>query len=116
MSKTRWAEAHNILCVRLDTLGDVIMTGPAIRALKELGQGPRITLLTSRIGSEAAHLMPDIDQVISYDAPWMNTCRHKDDGPYHDHSLIDRLRDERFDAAVIFTVYSQNPLAAAFLC
>jgi lipopolysaccharide heptosyltransferase II len=111
----RWADAHNILCIRLDTLGDVIMTGPAIRALKELGQGPRITLLTSRIGSEPARLMPDIDQVISYDAPWMNTW-HQNDGAADDHSLIDRLRNEHFDAAVIFTVYSQNPLPAAFLC
>jgi lipopolysaccharide heptosyltransferase II len=30
--------------------------------------------------------------------------------------MIERLAAERFDAAVIFTVYSQNPLPAALLC
>ena len=33
-----------------------------------------------------------------------------------DHALIRRLHDARFDAAAIFTVYSQNPLPAATLC
>ncbi len=31
-------------------------------------------------------------------------------------ALAERLLDELFDAAVIFTVYSQNPLPAAFVC
>jgi lipopolysaccharide heptosyltransferase II len=30
--------------------------------------------------------------------------------------MLDRLRSEHFDAAIIFTVYSQNPLAAALFC
>ena len=30
-----WEDARNLLCVRLDSLGDVLMTTPAIRALKE---------------------------------------------------------------------------------
>jgi lipopolysaccharide heptosyltransferase II len=33
-----------------------------------------------------------------------------------DRALIDQLRDRRFDAAVVFTVYSQSPLPAALLC
>ena len=32
-----WEDARNLLCVRLDSLGDVLMTTPAIRALKEMG-------------------------------------------------------------------------------
>jgi ADP-heptose:LPS heptosyltransferase len=30
--------------------------------------------------------------------------------------MIEQLRQQQFDAAVIFTVYSQNPLPSAFLC
>src|SRR5437763_12559063 len=30
--------------------------------------------------------------------------------------MIERLRAQKFDAAVIFTVYSQNPLPSALLC
>ncbi|MEA2526912.1 MAG: hypothetical protein QOF73_4139, partial [Thermomicrobiales bacterium] len=30
-----WLEARNLLAVRLDNAGDVIMLGPALRAVKE---------------------------------------------------------------------------------
>jgi lipopolysaccharide heptosyltransferase II len=33
-----------------------------------------------------------------------------------DRDFLDRLRHKQFDAAVIFTVYSQNPLPAALMC
>ena len=33
-----------------------------------------------------------------------------------DRAAIEQLRDGRFDAAVIFTVFSQSPLPAALLC
>jgi lipopolysaccharide heptosyltransferase II len=36
--------------------------------------------------------------------------------PSRDREMIAALRSRRFDAAVIFTVYSQNPLASAMLC
>ncbi len=49
-----WADAKRLLCVRLDTMGDVLMTGPALRALRESAPGRRITLLTSAAGAAAA--------------------------------------------------------------
>jgi lipopolysaccharide heptosyltransferase II len=36
--------------------------------------------------------------------------------PRCDEAILQRLKAERFDAAVVFTVYSQNPLPAAYLC
>jgi lipopolysaccharide heptosyltransferase II len=36
--------------------------------------------------------------------------------PGEDLAMVERLRGERFDAAVIFTVFSQSPLPAALLC
>jgi lipopolysaccharide heptosyltransferase II len=110
-----WRRARRILCVRLDQLGDVLMTTPAIRALKESGSGPRITLLTSSGGAAVARLVPEIDDVLIYDSPWMKaTAPRADTGP--DFAMIERLRAGSFDAAAIFTVYSQNPLPAAMLC
>lgn len=113
----RWAAARNILCVRLDSIGDVLMTGPAMRALRG---GPeaserRITLLTSKSGAEVARLMPEVDECIVYDAPWLKASERRTDAA-RDREMIDRLRERRFDAAVIFTVYSQNPLPSALLC
>jgi lipopolysaccharide heptosyltransferase II len=110
-----WNRAANVLCVRLDSLGDVLMTTPAVRALKESHPGRRITLLTSPSGAEVASLVPEIDKILVYDAPWMKaTAPRTNSGP--DHTLADLLRRLRFEGAVIFTVYSQNPLPAAFLC
>jgi ADP-heptose:LPS heptosyltransferase len=103
----------NILCIRADNMGDVIMSGPALRALKE-SFPCHITLLTSRMGSLITSFIPGIDEVLVADLPWVRTeslpsaesCRQ----------LIGQLRSLKFDLAVIFTVYSQSPLPAAMLC
>ena len=109
-----WESAGRLLCVRLDSLGDVLMTQPAIRALKGAVAGRRITLLTSPAGAEAARLVPEIDDVIVYEAPWMKATPPRP-SPAHDFAMIDRLRDGRFDGAVLFTVSTQDPLPAAML-
>lgn len=110
-----WAGAKRILCVRLDTLGDVLMTTPAIRALKRSSPGRDITLLTSSSGAEAGRLAPDVDQVLVYDAPWMKSMASAL-APQEDLKMVEALRHGAFDAAVIFTVYSQSALPAAMLC
>lgn len=109
-----WKKARKILCIRLDALGDVLMTTPAIRALKESQHGRKITLLTSPAGARAAPLIPEVDEVIVYEAPWMKASGLKinSNGEYR---LATQLSQEGFDAAVIFTVFSQNPLPAALL-
>ena len=110
-----WQRARNLLAVRLDAMGDVAMTTPALRALRESVPGRRITLLTSPSGVAAAALAPDVDDVIVYEAPWMKAsvpCER----PQADLAMIRRIAKGGFDAAVVFTVYSQNPLPAAWLC
>ena len=110
-----WQRAENVLCVRLDALGDVLMTTPALRALKQSRPGRRLTLLTSPAASALVPLVPEIDDGVIYDAPWMKaTPPRRDSRP--EFAAIERLRQRRFDAAVIFTVFSQNPLPAALLC
>lgn len=110
-----WNTVENVLCIRLDTIGDVLMTTPAIRALKKSHPHRRITLLTSSAGAATASLIPEVDEVIVYDAPWLKaTAPRVDSSPEYEMAL--RLRHLKFDAAVVFTVYSQNPLPAAFLC
>lgn len=110
-----WSRARRILCIRLDALGDVIMTGPALRALKESAPDRQISLLTSSSGAEAGRLMPFLEEVLLYEAPWMKAGDVRDSAAV-DRRLIAQLRAARLDAAIIFTVYSQNPLPAALLC
>jgi lipopolysaccharide heptosyltransferase II len=106
-------EVKRVLCLRLDNLGDVLMTTPALHALRAGGKR-HLTLLASTAGAALAPLLPDIDEVIIHDAPWVgNTAPH---APRNELLLRDQLSAGQFDAAVIFTVYSQNPLPAAMLC
>jgi lipopolysaccharide heptosyltransferase II len=105
-----WGAVRKLLCVRLDSIGDVLMTTPAIRACKE-SFDCRTVLLTSAAGMAAARLVPEIDAAIPFAAPWMKPLAAPRDEP-----ILQRLRDERFDAAVIFTVFSQSALPAAYLC
>jgi len=109
-----WRSARNVLCVRLDNLGDVLMTTPAMRALKATGDGRRITLLTSRSGGQAAPFIPGVDEVLTFDAPWVKHASTPP--PAATLEMCETLRAGKFDAAVIFTVYSQNPLPAAMVC
>jgi lipopolysaccharide heptosyltransferase II len=110
-----WSTAKHVLCVRLDTIGDVLMTGPALRALRESGARPRITLLTSAPGASVAALMPEVDEAIVYEAPWMKRGGDRAD-PAEDRAMIERLRARAFDAAAVFTVRTQSALPAALMC
>jgi lipopolysaccharide heptosyltransferase II len=114
MSADRWASARRILAVRLDALGDVLMTTPAMKALKESGAG-RLTLLTSSAGAAIAPLLPMVDETIVYDPPWMKATDARPNGAT-DRAMIQRIAAQSFDAAIIFTVYSQNSLPAALFC
>lgn len=110
-----WDDAKNILCIRLDSLGDVLMTTPAIRAIKESCPGRRITLLTSKSGEAIAYAIPEIDHIIVYDAPWLKaTSPRQNSQP--EFEMVEQLRRLKFDGVVIFTVFSQNPLPSALLC
>lgn len=110
----KWNDCRRWLAIRLDAMGDVLMTTPALRAIRESGSGRRVTLLTSPAGAMAARQVPEIDETIAYEAPWMKATSPRSEATA-DRALIKRLRREQFDAAVIFTVYSQNPLPAATL-
>jgi lipopolysaccharide heptosyltransferase II len=107
-------DAKRILCVRLDNLGDVLMTTPALHALRWASPQRHLTLLASRAGAAAARHLADVDDVIEYDAPWVKQNAPPDFR--NDLAMRDRLARGNFDAAVIFSVYSQNPLPAAMLC
>jgi lipopolysaccharide heptosyltransferase II len=110
----RWDKAGKILCVRLDSLGDVLMCTPAMRALRESRRGRTLTLLTSPSGAVAAPFIPELDDVIAYEAPWMKSSAVHDRAK--DLAFAAQLAQQGFDAAVIFTSYSQSALPAAFLC
>jgi len=108
----KWKTCKNILCIRADNMGDVIMSSPAFRALKETF-GCRITLLTSSMGSLITPFIKEIDETIVFDLPWIKTNNANETDECF--QLIEKLKTYQFEAAIIFTVYSQNPLPTALL-
>lgn len=112
-----WQSAQRILCIRLDNMGDVLMTTPALRALKAGRKDRHLTLLASPGGAAVARMIPEVDAVIPFEAPWMKgTGAERAVGVAQDNAIRTQLAAGAFDAAIIFTAYSQNPLPAAYLC
>ena len=109
-----WQDCKNILCFRPDNMGDVLMTSPAFRALKESVPDRKLTLLTSSAGAAIAPYIPEIDAVIPFDVPWVQPAKRqeRDELP----QLVRKLKEYAFDAAIIFNVQSQNPLPSALIC
>jgi len=113
-ARDAWRTAQNVLAVRLDGMGDLLMTTPALRALRDAVPGRRVTLLTSAPAAKVAHALPFITDVIAFAAPWMKHP-HDDAAAARTAALADDIRERRFDAAVVFTVFTQSALPAALL-
>ena len=112
-----WRRAQRLLAVRLDNLGGVLMTTPALAAVRQSVRGAQLTLLTSSAGAAVAGCVPEVDDVIVFDAPWVQHAdAEPDDTGQAEQRLVDTLRERRFDAAVIFTACTQSALPAAHLC
>jgi ADP-heptose:LPS heptosyltransferase len=110
--RSDWYECKHILCIRPDNLGDLLMSTPAIRALKETFLC-KITVLTSSAASSIAPMIREIDDVIVYDLPWVKHKRQCTSDDFD--AIVHELKERAFDACVLFTVYSQNPLPTVML-
>ncbi|WP_171037864.1 glycosyltransferase family 9 protein [Dyadobacter luticola] len=102
---------RNVLCIRADNMGDVLMSSPALCALKDTF-GSKITLLTSQAGSLVAPYLNCVDELIIAELPWVKSIA--EDAPDLQVLAAD-IASRNFDAAIIFTVYSQSSLPAAML-
>lgn len=110
-----WAAVRRLLVMRLDNIGDVIMAGPALRALKQNLPGVHLTFMASPAGSQAAALLPWIDDLLTWRVLWQDLGRLAFD-PEREWALVERLRQGRFDAAIVLTSFSQTPHPAGLVC
>jgi ADP-heptose:LPS heptosyltransferase len=102
----------NVLVARLDSAGDVLLAGPAVRAAA--ATGARVTMLVSSRGAPAARLLPGVAEVVVFDAPWVLA----DPGPLRTRDvvrLVARLRRLRLHTALVLTSFHQSPLPLALL-
>ena len=116
MIDERWQTVKKVLLVRLDNLGDVLLTTPAFHAVKAALPDASLTLLASHVGAQVAALNPDIDDVIVYAAPWMDPWSKLPQDSEREQRIIAELKARHFDGAIIFTSFHQSPLPSAYLC
>ena len=105
-----------VLVARLDSDGDVLVSGPAVRAAAAgwHGRPTEVTMLCGPAGRRAAALLPGVHRVLVWDCPWIAA----DPGPVRPDEvtgLVGGLAAQGFDAAVILTSFHQSCLPLALL-
>lgn len=100
-----------MLVARLDSAGDVLLCGPAIRAIAAKAE---VLLLSGPQGAAAAALLPGPVAVRTWWCPWIGEASRPVDA-----ELVDELRaivaEFSPDEAVILTSFHQSPLPLALL-
>lgn len=102
----------HVLVARLDNNGDVLLAGPAIRAIAAAAGS--VTLLCGPRGVDAAGLLPGVDEVVVFCAPWIDPEPRPVD-PLKLRVLVDDLQRRQIDQAVILTSFHQSPLPLALV-
>jgi ADP-heptose:LPS heptosyltransferase len=100
------------LVVRLDNAGDVLLAGPAVRAVA--AGNDLVTVLAGPHGASAARLLPGVDEVLVWRCPWIDpspepVTRHEVD------DLVETLAGRSVDRALVLTSFHQSPLPTALL-
>lgn len=101
---------RRVLVARPDGLGDVLLAGPAVRAVA--ASGAQVTMLAGPEGAPAAGRLPGVRAAIVARLPWIDA----DPEPVTRadfQSLVERLRAGRFDEAVILSSFHQSALPLA---
>lgn len=102
---------HTVV-VRPDNAGDVLLAGPAIRAVS--AGSDRVTVLAGPHGSAAARLLPGVDEVVEWRCPWIDPApdpvRRQDVD-----DLVDLLAARGFDRALVLVSFHQSPLPTALV-
>lgn len=101
-----------VLIARLDSAGDVLLAGPAIRAVADAGR--RVVLLAGPRGVSAARLLPGVDSVLAWECPWIDPVPR----PVRRADVLRAARTIRalgVAQAVILTSFHQDPLPTALL-
>jgi ADP-heptose:LPS heptosyltransferase len=104
---------RRVLVVRLDSFGDVLVSGPAVRAIAA-APDTEVEMLCGPVGVAAAQMLPGPVGVRVWSCPWVTeSAREVDAAAVAELTAI--LDEVRPDEAVILTSFHQSPLPIALL-
>jgi lipopolysaccharide heptosyltransferase II len=89
-----------ILIIRTAYIGDVIMTLPILKPLKEMYKDAKITFLTGSRGKEVLEKNSFIDEILTYDAFWFYPKGFREAGKDYWTFLIKILRSKSYDLVI----------------
>ena len=69
------------LVISLDMLGDLVWAAPAITSVKKNFPQVKVDLLVHPHNVSVARMIEGVDEVITYDAPWLHRIHHPRGGP-----------------------------------
>lgn len=101
----------NVLAVRQDNNGDVLLAGPAIRALAVQAN---VTLVCGPSGAAAAAALPGVARRIVFEAAWIEAEPRPVDAA-RTQTFVAEIAAARIDEALIFTSFHQSALPMALL-
>lgn len=100
----------------MDNVGDMVMLSPALESLRQAYPAASITLLASPAGARVAPMLPQVDDVIVHRAAWQALGGVGRPDVEAQQALFAELATRQFDAAFIFTSFSQSPFPPAYAC
>ncbi|PWK83721.1 ADP-heptose:LPS heptosyltransferase [Lentzea atacamensis] len=99
------------LIARLDSDGDVLLSGPAVRAAAAAGE---VVFLCGPAGVQAAELLPGVTRIVEWECPWIANPA-PDVRAFDIEAITALLRGIRADVALILTSFHQSPLPLALV-
>ncbi len=100
MTSLSAAPPKRILCLRLERIGDLLMTLPALAYLERLAPAATIDLVVGRWNRDVADAIPHVDRVETLDAEWLARGEGKSFLQLLGHARQWRAR--RYDLALNF--------------
>jgi len=101
-----------ILLIRLDNIGDVLVTTPSVRALRKKYPDAEIHILVRPSTAGLVIHNPNLNQVIQFEPPWLHrsgALRLWDSLlTFKDNATIRRLREEKYDLIIEFHTEPRN--------
>ncbi len=103
---------RRVLVVRLDGAGDVLLAGPAVRAVAAAAE---VTLLCGPAGAAAGAILPGVNRVLGVGRAVGDHPRARRSAATTSQTVVDEIGRGGFAEAVVLTSFHQSPLPTALL-